>query len=89
MMKYGRSRPWREMMELMTGTANMDTGPFLEYFEPLQKWLTQFNKDHDIKVFFNLESVSGVRFARWHIFIPKFPIWVYFECLEVNNVVTF
>ena len=29
----------------MTGTPKMDTGAFREYFAPLEKWLTKYNKD--------------------------------------------
>ena len=45
MLRLGKSKPWKEVMEIMTGTPKMDTGAFREYFAPLEKWLTKYNKD--------------------------------------------
>jgi len=50
MLSYGRSRPWQEVMEEMTGTPRMDTGPLREYFAPLEKWLADYNKKNNNKV---------------------------------------
>lgn len=30
---------------MMTGVPKMDTAAFREYFAPLEKWLTKYNKD--------------------------------------------
>ena len=35
----------------MTGTPNMDTGAYREYFAPLEKWLIKQNKDENNQVF--------------------------------------
>jgi peptidyl-dipeptidase A len=40
----GQSRPWPDAMEALTGTRQMDAGPLLEYFSPLEKWLDEQNK---------------------------------------------
>lgn len=46
MLKFGRSRPWPEAMEEITGQRDMDAGPLLEYFRPLYDWLKVENEGH-------------------------------------------
>jgi len=41
MLSLGASRPWQDALEAMTGERQMDAGAMLEYFAPLQKWLTE------------------------------------------------
>ncbi|MBI4815268.1 MAG: M2 family metallopeptidase [Deltaproteobacteria bacterium] len=43
MLELGSSKPWREALNAMTGTPNMDAGPLLRYFEPLRAWLAEKN----------------------------------------------
>jgi peptidyl-dipeptidase A len=50
MLRLGKSKPWKEVMEIMTGTPNMDTGAYREYFAPLEKWLIKKNKEEKNKV---------------------------------------
>jgi hypothetical protein len=50
MLQLGRSKPWKEIMGIMTGTPNMDTGAFREYFAPLEKWLIKQNKEDNNQV---------------------------------------
>ena len=38
-------------MEIMTGTPNMDTGAFREYFAPLENWLIKKNKEDNNHVY--------------------------------------
>jgi peptidyl-dipeptidase A len=45
MLHLGKSKPWKDIMEMMTGVPKMDTAAFREYFAPLEKWLTKYNKD--------------------------------------------
>lgn len=44
MLAMGRSKPWPEALEAFTGSREMSAAPMLEYFAPLQKWLTEKNK---------------------------------------------
>jgi len=44
MLEMGRSRPWPEALEVLTGTREMSARPMLEYFAPLQAWLQQRNR---------------------------------------------
>jgi peptidyl-dipeptidase A len=44
MLAMGRSKPWREALKSFTGNREMSAAPMLEYFAPLQKWLTEKNK---------------------------------------------
>lgn len=46
MLELGRSRPWPEVMETITGLPNMDAGALLEYFKPLYDWLRRENEGH-------------------------------------------
>ena len=41
MLKVGKSKPWPEVLEKMTGKRTMDVGPLLEYFNPLYLWLRE------------------------------------------------
>ncbi|XP_014678540.1 PREDICTED: angiotensin-converting enzyme-like [Priapulus caudatus] len=42
----GSSRPWPEVMEMLTGDKMMDAGALIEYFNPLIEWLdTQINEN--------------------------------------------
>jgi len=43
MLELGASKPWPDALEVVTGTRTMDAGPMLEYFEPLQGYLTEQN----------------------------------------------
>lgn len=44
MLAMGSSRPWPEALKALTGKEQMDAGAILEYFAPLQAWLTEQNK---------------------------------------------
>jgi len=39
----GSSRPWPEVMKVMTGQEKMDASAIREYFKPLEDWLTLEN----------------------------------------------
>ena len=41
MLSMGMSRPWPEALEALTGTTQMDATAILDYFEPLNAWLTE------------------------------------------------
>ena len=43
MMEMGRSRPWPEALEVLTGSPEMDASAILDYFAPLQAWLDEQN----------------------------------------------
>ncbi len=43
MLEMGRSKPWPEALEAMTGTSQMDATAILDYFAPLKTWLDQQN----------------------------------------------
>jgi len=44
MMEMGRSKPWPDEMEALTGQRQMDASALVEYFAPLKKWLDEQNK---------------------------------------------
>jgi len=44
----GRSRPWPEALEAMTGERRIDAGALLEYFEPLSRWLEEQNRGRPV-----------------------------------------
>jgi len=43
-LQMGSSRPWPEVMKAITGQSEADASAILEYFAPLQQWLTEQNK---------------------------------------------
>ncbi len=44
MLSKGASQPWQKTMKELTGGEKMDAAAVLEYFAPLQTWLTQQNE---------------------------------------------
>ena len=50
MLKLGSSKPWKEAMAVVTGEPKMDTNAFREYFQPLEDWLIEENKNNGVKV---------------------------------------
>lgn len=45
MLEMGASKPWPDALEAFTGSREMDGSAILEYFEPLQAYLEEQNKD--------------------------------------------
>jgi peptidyl-dipeptidase A len=43
LLEMGRSRPWPEALEALTGSPEMDATAILDYFAPLQAWLDEQN----------------------------------------------
>ena len=43
MLSKGASQPWQATLKEVTGTDRLDAAPLLEYFAPLQQWLTEQN----------------------------------------------
>ena len=50
MLEIGASKPWKEVMEVMTGEPKMDTAAIREYFKPLEEWLKEENKRTGVAV---------------------------------------
>ena len=48
MLQLGRSKPWPDAMEVITGQRSIDAGPLLEYFKPLHNWLRQQNAGYKV-----------------------------------------
>ena len=44
MLGKGASQPWQQTMKELTGKEEMDGSAVLEYFAPLQAWLTKQNE---------------------------------------------
>jgi peptidyl-dipeptidase A len=45
MLKLGSSQPWPDTLEKLTGTRGMDASSIIDYFQPLDGWLDEQNKD--------------------------------------------
>ena len=45
MMSLGQSKPWPEALEAITGQRQLDGSALVEYFQPLQAWLKEQNKE--------------------------------------------
>ncbi|XP_040570335.1 angiotensin-converting enzyme [Lepeophtheirus salmonis] len=50
MLSLGSSIHWRKAMQIMTGSEEMDTSAFREYFYPLEEWLEQENRKNNVTV---------------------------------------
>ena len=44
MLKMGRSKPWPQALEKLTGSQEVDVGALAEYFQPLRDWLVKQRK---------------------------------------------
>jgi peptidyl-dipeptidase A len=44
MLALGKSQPWPDALEALTGERQMDASAILDYFAPLQKWLDEQNQ---------------------------------------------
>jgi peptidyl-dipeptidase A len=43
MLKMGKSKPWQDALETISGQREMDATAILDYFAPLKKWLDEQN----------------------------------------------
>jgi peptidyl-dipeptidase A len=44
MLSMGKSKPWPDALEALTGQRQMDATAILDYFAPLKKWLDEQNQ---------------------------------------------
>jgi peptidyl-dipeptidase A len=44
MMEMGRSQPWPDALEALTGERMMDATAIIDYFAPLKEWLDEQNE---------------------------------------------
>ncbi|NXX41896.1 ACE2 enzyme, partial [Tricholaema leucomelas] len=79
LLQLGRSKPWTQALESITGEKYMNAAPLLHYFEPLYKWLQNANSaryvgwrtdwspyaDNAIKVRISLKSALGDQAYDW------------------------
>ncbi|XP_074428986.1 angiotensin-converting enzyme 2 [Larus michahellis] len=79
LLELGRSKPWTQALESVTGEKYMNAAPLLHYFEPLYKWLQKNNSgryigwktdwapyfDNAIKVRISLKSALGDEAYKW------------------------
>jgi len=49
MLEMGKSQPWPDELEALTGQRQMDASAIVDYFAPLQKWLDEQNKANGVK----------------------------------------
>lgn len=63
LMAAGSTKPWRELVSSMTveQIPKISSMPFLEYFEPLNVWLTEDNYKKNLKVGWN-KSTSKLKY---------------------------
>ncbi|HKJ16458.1 MAG TPA: M2 family metallopeptidase [Xanthomonadales bacterium] len=47
MLEMGRTKPWPDALEALTGTREMDGTAVLDYFAPLKVWLDEQNADRE------------------------------------------
>ncbi|NXS69004.1 ACE2 enzyme, partial [Pandion haliaetus] len=79
LLELGRSKPWTQALESVTGEKYMNAAPLLHYFEPLYKWLQKNNSGryigwrtdwapysgNAIKVRISLKSALGDQAYEW------------------------
>eukprot|EP00057_Strongylocentrotus_purpuratus_P015030 XP_011669504.1 PREDICTED: angiotensin-converting enzyme [Strongylocentrotus purpuratus] len=57
MLSMGRSKPWPEAMEALTGQREMKADAILKYFQPLMEWLEKTNEGNGDVI--GWESTTG------------------------------
>ena len=60
MLELGSSKPWKEVMEVMTGQPKVDTAAYREYFRPLEKWLQAENERNGVSVGWKAKDLKDV-----------------------------
>uniref|UniRef100_A0A672V5V3 Angiotensin-converting enzyme n=1 Tax=Strigops habroptila TaxID=2489341 RepID=A0A672V5V3_STRHB len=79
LLELGRSKPWTQALESITGEKYMNAEPLLQYFEPLYNWLQKNNSgryigwktdwapysDNAIEVRISLKSALGDQAYEW------------------------
>ena len=58
MLKIGASKPWKDVMEVMTGEPKMDTAAIREYFKPLEEWLEEENARTGVTVGWKAKDIN-------------------------------
>jgi peptidyl-dipeptidase A len=48
MLELGKSRPWPDTLEALTGERQLDATALLDYFAPLKHWLDEQNRGHKV-----------------------------------------
>ena len=48
MLEMGRSRPWPDALEALTGQRQVDASALVEYFQPLMDWLKEQNQGRKV-----------------------------------------
>ncbi|NXE27194.1 ACE2 enzyme, partial [Ardeotis kori] len=80
LLELGRSKPWTQALESITGEKYMNAAPLLHYFDPLYKWLQKNNSgryigwktgwapysSNAIKVRISLKSALGDQAYEWN-----------------------
>ena len=59
MLQLGSSKPWKEVIEVITGVPEMRTEAFREYFKPLEKWLQEENEKNGVKVGWKVDEYEN------------------------------
>ena len=72
MLKLGKSKPWPEALEKLTGSKKMDVGPLKEYFEPLNKWMKQQREKYEYPLGWTKEEVTTDAPAGVGAVVPTF-----------------
>ncbi|EDV25300.1 uncharacterized protein TRIADDRAFT_37492 [Trichoplax adhaerens] len=69
MLSLGRSKPWPEVLKALTGGTGMDATAIIDYFKPLNDWLTKYNKDNNFKVGWagnGTVKQQAIKFVMWY-----------------------
>jgi peptidyl-dipeptidase A len=45
MLRLGASKPWQEALETFTSERDIDASAIADYFAPLERWLTEQNRN--------------------------------------------
>ena len=45
MLQMGKSKPWPQALEKLTGSQKLDVGALTEYFKPLRDWMVKQRKE--------------------------------------------
>ncbi len=54
----GRSKPWQDTLEVLTGKRDFNADAILEYYQPLEEWLDEHRKANGYEIGWTSENAD-------------------------------
>ena len=64
MLKMGKSRPWLDPYEKLTGTRTLTAKAIKDYFDPIYKWMQQQRKSANYPIGWKKVTIPAEEFLK-------------------------